>query len=120
MNDKEMKASLPKPEKYSSKTRKHFSSKSNVQYFIQFAFIVYFQSNLFKPFSIAIDGHVHFPLSLPLSLSFFQFCCFLPCVSASVSFKWLNCLLRIQVFFLADYFKPKLVLSRTVEFQMSP
>lgn len=72
-----------------------------------------------SPFPLLLMDMFTF-LSPSLSLSFFQFCCFLPCVSASVSFKWLNCLLRIQVFFLADYFKPKLVLSRTVEFQMSP
>lgn len=33
MNDKEMKASLPKPEEYASETRKYFSSKINYPIF---------------------------------------------------------------------------------------
>lgn len=97
------------------KDQKIFSIRNQISDIFRQNSLHIFNLAYFRPFPLLLVDMDHF-----FSHFFFRFCCFLSCVSASMSFKWLNCLLRIQVFFLADYFKLKLVLSHTVEFQMSP
>lgn len=54
------------------------------------------------------------------SLFFFSVLLFLILCICLNEFKWLNYLLRIQVFFLTNYFWLTLFLSHIVEFQMPP